>query len=190
MIALSELDQRDNLGEWLNRRGLLGIGVEVGSLCGEFARTIISKWNGQKLIMLDPWEKQSPDVYREFTNNTDFSGAMASCESLWKEYPERIVLMRDYSPKASVYFQNFSLDWVYLDGNHSYEAVSEDLRAWWPKVRPGGLFGGHDFRTEVNELQCCDVKTAIEDWCKEYKLPLPYITRHPGCYSWWITKNS
>jgi hypothetical protein len=37
------------------------------------------------------------------------------------------------------------VDFVYIDGNHGYRAVSEDIRAWWPKIRPGGVLGGHDF---------------------------------------------
>ena len=38
-----------------------------------------------------------------------------------------------------------ALDWVYIDGNHTYEFVLEDLRSWYPKVRPGGLVVGDDY---------------------------------------------
>ena len=49
------------------------------------------------------------------------------------------------SVEAARSFENGSLDFVYLDATHSYEAVREDLRAWYAKVRSGGLFGGHAF---------------------------------------------
>ena len=38
-----------------------------------------------------------------------------------------------------------ALDRVYIDGNHAYEFVLEDLRSWYPKVRPGGLVVGDDY---------------------------------------------
>lgn len=188
MINLTDLKKRDDLGEWLNQRGLVGTGVEVGSLTGEFARTIISKWKGEKLVMIDPWCRQPDDVYKEPVNNCDWGSAYHSCQVLYEQFHPRIRLMRDYSPGAAAYFQDGELSFCYIDANHDYEPVMSDLRAWCPKVMAGGLFGGHDYRTEVNDTQCCHVKEAIEEWCKTEKLPLPYITTYPGCYSWWLIK--
>ena len=188
MIMLTNLKKRDDLGEWLNQHGLLGTGLEVGSLDGEFARTVISKWNGKMLVMLDPWERQDPEIYKEPVNDRDWGSAHASCQALADEYPGRIRLVKDYSPQASAYFSDGELDWIYIDANHSYDACSADLIAWWPKVKGGGLFGGHDARNEIIPPQNCEVKRALEDWTNEYKLPFPYITKYPGCYSWWIIK--
>lgn len=187
-MNLKGLKCRDELGEFLNQNGLLGVGLEVGSLSGEFARTIMSRWKGRQLIMLDPWCRQPSDVYKEPVNDTDWSSCMGSCEQLQREYRERIQLLRDYSPQAAAYFESGTLDFVYLDGNHSHEAVSADLRAWWPKVKNGGLFGGHDYRNDTVWPQNCEVKRAVSEWCSEMGLQLPHITRHPGCYSWWMKK--
>lgn len=49
------------------------------------------------------------------------------------------------SLRAAVLFADASLDFVFIDANHSYEAVINDIRAWWPKIRPGGLLAGHDY---------------------------------------------
>jgi hypothetical protein len=49
------------------------------------------------------------------------------------------------SPQAARLYPRRSLDFVWLDGNHTYDAVLADLKAWWPRVRPGGLLGGHDY---------------------------------------------
>jgi hypothetical protein len=57
----------------------------------------------------------------------------------------RAVIMRDFSVNAAKSFEDGSLDWVYLDGNHHYEAVKEDMEAWWPKIRTGGVLSGHDW---------------------------------------------
>src|SRR5688572_8759715 len=155
-MDFTKLISRDYLGQFLNENNLLGEGLEVGVLSGENARNIISKWNGKMLHLLDPWETQPDNVYCEPTNHTDWSEAYRSCVALAKEYEPRVNLIRGYSPEASLQFADGQLDWFYLDGNHSLEAVRKDLRAWWPKVKSGGIFAGHDTRNQHNETQCCD----------------------------------
>ena len=49
------------------------------------------------------------------------------------------------SVKASRCFEDGELDFVFIDGEHSYEAAKEDIQAWWPKIRLRGLLMGHDY---------------------------------------------
>ena len=49
------------------------------------------------------------------------------------------------SVKASPCFEDGELDFVFIDGEHSYEAAKADIEAWWHKVRSGGLLMGHDY---------------------------------------------
>jgi len=49
------------------------------------------------------------------------------------------------SVEASKTFENRSLDFVYIDADHSYEAVTEDIHAWFSKIKQNGLIGGHDY---------------------------------------------
>lgn len=49
------------------------------------------------------------------------------------------------SIKAAKLFEDKSLDFVFIDGSHTYEAVTEDLAAWFPKIKQGGVMTGHDF---------------------------------------------
>ncbi len=73
---------------------------------------------------------------------------------LWPEFAanlararvsSRVVAHRCESPEASARFEDLSLDFVFLDARPTYEAVRVDLAAWWPKLRPGGLFAGHNY---------------------------------------------
>lgn len=50
------------------------------------------------------------------------------------------------SLKAASLFLPEALDFCFIDADHSYESVMADLRAWWPKVKPGGTLAGHDYR--------------------------------------------
>ena len=46
---------------------------------------------------------------------------------------------------ASTQFDDASIDAIYIDGDHRYEAVKNDIKAWLPKVKPGGIVAGHDY---------------------------------------------
>lgn len=49
------------------------------------------------------------------------------------------------SLEAAATYEDNSLDFVFIDADHSYEAVRADIIAWWPKVKPGGIISGHDY---------------------------------------------
>ena len=49
------------------------------------------------------------------------------------------------SMDAVVKFKDNSVDFVFIDADHSYEAVKQDILAWYPKVKPGGILAGHDY---------------------------------------------
>jgi len=57
----------------------------------------------------------------------------------------QLVPLRIASPAAADFFPDSSLDGVFIDAAHEYEAVRADIMAWRPKVRPGGILAGHDF---------------------------------------------
>jgi hypothetical protein len=54
-------------------------------------------------------------------------------------------MIRGTSKKTSEIFHDSSLDFIYIDANHSYDFVKEDLELWYPKVKPGGWVMGHDY---------------------------------------------
>jgi predicted O-methyltransferase YrrM len=59
-------------------------------------------------------------------------------------------------------FQNGCFDYVYIDGAHDYMNVLRDLNAWYPKVKKGGIFAGHDFWFD-------GVKQAVQDFFSTYR---------------------
>jgi hypothetical protein len=55
--------------------------------------------------------------------------------------------IRTTSLEASKLYPDESLDVVFLDASHRYEDVKDDIIAWYPKVKKGGIFSGHDYPT-------------------------------------------
>lgn len=103
------------------------------------------------------------------------------------------------SAEASREVKDGSLEFCYIDANHSYEYVMQDCRLWWPKVKIGGLLCGHDFLIEfMNEkkFQSTQVKDAVEQFSRDMNLEVHHNqnvddinTGHSGLHDWWLFKN-
>ena len=64
-----------------------------------------------------------------------------------------------------------TLDFVFIDADHSYEGAKQDIAAWYPKVKKGGWIGGHDYG-RANKNRPWGVKRAVDKFVKEYGLTL------------------
>lgn len=178
------MNHRNELGEILLKLGLTNAGVEIGVLYGEFSEKILSTWPGT-LHLVDPWIQQPAKVYKDGTNAVDFDDAMERCRRRLAPFGERAKFWRMFSVEAAAGFKDGTLDFVYEDGNHAPEAVAASLRAWWPKIKAGGILGGHDYMDGENDYWRCGVKTAVTAFALEHKL---VVRETPACTSWWIAK--
>ena len=142
-------------------------GLELGVGDGVFSFHILSNWAGV-LNMVDCWKHQDLTVYKDDFNASDdvqerrYQGVLNTA----KQFKGRAVIHRDFSKDAASKFPDGSLDFVYLDGNHQYEAISEDLILWYPKVRQGGFFGGHDYLDLSRPSGEYGVKRAVTEFAQ------------------------
>ncbi|OGH41728.1 MAG: hypothetical protein A3H79_00895 [Candidatus Levybacteria bacterium RIFCSPLOWO2_02_FULL_36_8b] len=97
----------------------------------------------------------------------------------WKLARHNTVLIRDFSINAAKQFDDNSLDFVYIDSNHAYNEVSQDIAGWTGKIRPGGIVSGHDY-------DWVDVKKAVDEFILKHNYKL-YTTEDENC-SWWFIK--
>jgi len=76
----------------------------------------------------------------------------------------RVKIIREASVQAATFFEDETFDFVYIDADHTYEGVSEDIRAWYPKVKVGGIIGGHDYveATSNDGLEFGVIKAVTE----------------------------
>ena len=184
MFENAVIESRDHFPTWLTIQKFTGIGVEIGTYYGQWAEHVLKNWNGN-LIGVDPYINYPKEEYLDGCNLVDLEEARYQALHVLKPFGERFSLMRMPSMEAVLEFEDGSLDWVYLDGNHDYKHVFEDMNAWWPKVRRGGVLGGHDFMFRDDHLQRCGVEQAVKDFVASNP-DLSYTTT--PCSSWWIHK--
>lgn len=159
--------------------------AEIGcAYCG-FSEKVLSTWKGTGCyFMVDLWAKQDGGVYKESTNDTaPFSAWEANCRAIMSGH-SRCCVLKAPSVLASTSFKDGSLDCVYIDANHSYEAVMQDLRHWWPKVRSGGLVSGHDYYNSIGAGHYCEVEKACLEFFGSKNLKCEVWE----CSSWMLTK--
>ena len=85
-------------------------------------------------------------------------------------FPGRYALHRNYSVTVAQQFLQESsnqplFDFIYLDARHDYEGIKEDLEAWWPLLKKGGLYAGHDFVEDgTNKNGLFGVQKAVKEF--------------------------
>lgn len=121
--------------------------------------------------LIDPWPVDSGDDYIKTYGVRD--DMQAHYELVESEFASRIgrgevVLHRHYSRDCASSFADGQLDFVYVDGMHSYEACLEDLRLYGPKVRGTGLLMGHDFsNTDMGRRKRFGVVRAVLEFVEQ-----------------------
>lgn len=185
-MKIEELDSRDNIGLVLNAMGLTGVGAEIGVAFGENAEQILLKSQLKMLLLIDPWDyvpDQSAVGYGDMIKN--WQGCYDYCMEKLATFRDRTCIIRSTSVDVSRIIADRSLDFVYIDANHMSPFIDQDLEYWYPKVKAGGIFSGHDYHDYQNEIYTCNVKTAVDKFLHGQRL---YIV--PGeVPSWYVIKE-
>jgi len=153
---------RDDLPEFWKEMGFK-VGVEIGVYYGEFSE-IIAK-SGLTLYSVDPWR-----VYRDFGHPEE----QAKHDRIYEEAKKRLtpypncILVRKTSIEALDDFNDDSLDFVYIDGNHHFRYIADDIVEWTRKLKKGGVISGHDYiYTKSRSINGgCDVHYIVDAYVK------------------------
>jgi predicted O-methyltransferase YrrM len=148
-----------------------GTGAEIGVYRGEFS-AVISQY-ATKLYCIDS--------YRGYKSHSqaDLDDAFAIAT---RRLPDAEFIIRS-SMDAVHKFQKDSLDFVYIDGNHYWMHISEDIYHWARKVKPGGIVAGHDyFLSKVTH-----VKPVVDSYAQAYGKTI-CVTDEEQFPSWWFVK--
>ena len=154
------------------------IGAEIGVSKGKFSEVLLKANPHLKLYCIDSW---SP--YDECPSQEKQDRCFEETKKRLKNY--NVVFIRKNSMDALNDIPDSSLDFVYIDANHTFESVSEDIAGWTTKVKGGGIVSGHDYFH--HPTRPIGVILAIDNFIKENKLQL--CTTNEKYPSWYFVKQ-
>lgn len=180
MAEFGPLKSRYDFAEYCNQLNLTGWAVEIGSDRGYFAKRFVEKWHGHSFYCVDPYEDNlagyNDDI--RWPREPDMQLAIAALAP----YHDKVRFIRLTSEKACTALSYMSPHFVYIDGNHDYEYVKQDIELWWPRLRDGGVLAGHDY-----SLHTPGVGKAVEEFFAPLGLKV-MLTRENEYKSWHVRK--
>jgi hypothetical protein len=180
--------RRGELPSFLNDRGLVGRGAEVGVKQGHFSEAILSRWKGSQLISIDPWTVAPADEYKDVSNVSQEEHDLLYEQTRVRLAPfgDRSAIWRTTSAEASERVASASLDFVYIDARHDYESVKSDLELWYDKIRPGGFLAGHDYLDGKLPAGDFGVKSAVDEFFGARGLEVKETRADRPWSSWYV----
>ncbi len=146
--------------------------AEVGTWRGDFAAAILASRRPARLYLIDPWEYRTDPGYEQASYGGHSEDGQARLDAMHASVLERfaaeirsgqVLVRRARSLEAAAGFADGSLDWVYIDADHSYEGVSGDLEAFFRVVKPGGFLAGDDYGHEGSWFED-GVRRAVDEF--------------------------
>ena len=130
------------------------IGLEIGVHKGEFSQKILKLIKPKKLHLVDPWYYYQEQTYEHSLYGGKVGKNQQEMDTRYRLVTQRfadeiksgqVEVHRDFSNNICQDFGDSYFDWIYIDGNHLYEYVKQDLELYYDKVKTGGFITGDDY---------------------------------------------
>ena len=155
-------------------------GIEIGLSSGASAFWLLSRIHDLTLTSVDPYVPYEDWNGTRLTEQTNFND-LTTARFRLAPYMNRFNHFHTTSDIAANFFRNNAYDFIFIDGLHTYDQVLADCRNYWPKIKNGGIFAGHDYRAIE------DVKRAVDDFAAEINAGI-HVSYFPQCDIWWWYK--
>ena len=136
-----------------------GVVAEVGTLRGDFARSILSVSQPRALHLID---LDMSDLADDVRSDARVTLHAHSSEAALKSFPEGF------------------FDWIYVDADHSYRGVARDIAAAAPRVKSGGYLVFNDFAHMDPYLGAYGVHRAVSEFAGREAWPLRWLSLDPS----------
>ena len=171
---------KERLPEHLARESLLrnmpkqSVCAEIGVGEGAFSKQILDAVSPRRLHLIDPWKHEEDDQNGSSRYGGLGSGGQAIMNQRYEKVRERfageigadqVKMHRRFSTEISDEFEDSYFDWIYIDGNHTYKFVRQDLELYYPKVKPGGYITGADYGDQKRREN--EVRKAVDEFVSQ-----------------------
>lgn len=142
------------------------IGAELGVFKGQFSKQILRERTPSILYLVDTWDPYFDNDWKDVNMEKVYQSLVSKYQT-----DPRVQILRSTTRKALISFPNEYLDWVYVDADHSEQAVYDDLCLSYQKVKPNGLIMGDDYHRTKHP----GVKLAVNKFIKAYPVSIRSI---------------
>lgn len=172
--------KRGNLAKKFAKMGFTK-GAEIGVADGRFSEYLCKTIPNLELICVDTWEPYSENRWYLGYSRRDNNRPN---EELARERmaPYKAKMIKGFSMNAARDIENESLDFVYIDANHAFDFVIQDIIEWSKKVKTGGIVSGHDYYS----FRHAGVKEAVNIYAKIHNKEISTTDEKES--SWWWVK--
>lgn len=145
------------------------VGAEIGVYRGGFSRTIFDACAPSKLFLIDAWESYAAYAKDSLCHTNQDDNMQATKNSFSAEIAAgKIEVIKGYSSMVAKGWPT-CLDFLFLDSNHAFEFVLEDLIAWSAHIKPGGIIMCHDYTSRPAALEMgFGVIPAVAEFCEKF----------------------
>ena len=139
------------------------LGAELGLWHGKTMGNLLADCPDLAMIGVDLWEPQPDNEGPEDYVGWDHEQHEAQCRGRLAQFGSRATIIKSRTHNAAKYVTDGSLDFVFIDADHSFEAVDDDIFCWTPKLQPNGWLIGHD-------INWPSVRRAVEASALDYRV--------------------
>ena len=157
-------------------------GVEMGVYRGNYSEALCRVIPNLDLTGVDAWKVYKG--YKDYSNPDLERGVYEEAQMRAKR--RGFKLLKAFSLEAVKHFKDESLDFVFIDGNHSFRHIVDDVDEWSRKVRKGGIVSGHDFFKDYHKGY--GIREAIPAWCEANQIQPLFVLTKDKCPSWMYIK--
>lgn len=135
------------------------VGAEVGTEHGRYAEMLCNSIPDLKLYCIDPY--MNIPYYEGYKEQTEVDTFYEAAKAKLSKYNAEIMKMT--SMEAVKKFEPNSLDFVFIDGNHHFEFVVNDIIHWSRVIKPGGVVYGHDYSDQFHVKQAVNAFVSVAE---------------------------
>lgn len=177
------VDSRNNIQYLFDHKN--AVGVEVGVQVAKYSYNTLQHFCS-KLTLIDPWIHINGYIDSSNLTNPQKDYEYSLVKKIFQNSPH-VEIMKEFSAEAVKSFEDNSLDFAYIDANHCYDSVRQDIELWWPKVKAGGYLCGHDYLNSKEFGTVIEVKSAVDDFISNINFNEGFVTNEEYP-SWFIKK--